>query len=108
MSREPRLPSHRSPATNLLLQNAAPKRRMKAPPAAVRRFSGRPWERLRKLIFAENPLCVHCERKGLVRAWEELDHITPISQGGTDARENLQGLCIDCHRIKSAEEAVQR
>ena len=34
----------------------------------------------------------------------QLDHITPVSQGGTDDLSNLQALCAYCHAIKSAQE----
>lgn len=35
-----------------------------------------------------------------------VDHITPKSQGGTDEHDNLQSICIDCHKAKTAEEAA--
>lgn len=31
----------------------------------------------------------------------EVDHIIPVSQGGTDELENLQTLCAECNRAKS-------
>jgi hypothetical protein len=31
----------------------------------------------------------------------ELDHIIALTNGGTNADENYQGLCEDCHRIKT-------
>jgi hypothetical protein len=35
----------------------------------------------------------------------EVDHIVPISKGGIAlGQENLQLLCMECHRIKSANE----
>jgi len=34
----------------------------------------------------------------------EVDHITPLFQGGKDVWENLQLLCTDCHREKSVTE----
>jgi 5-methylcytosine-specific restriction protein A len=35
----------------------------------------------------------------------QVDHIVPLSQGGTDVSENLQSICDDCHDAKSAREA---
>jgi hypothetical protein len=32
----------------------------------------------------------------------EIDHVIPRSEGGTDAPENLQVLCVDCNAGKSA------
>jgi predicted restriction endonuclease len=31
----------------------------------------------------------------------EVDHIIPVSKGGTDDLDNLQTLCVDCNRGKS-------
>ena len=38
----------------------------------------------------------------------QLDHITPLCEGGTDYRDNLQALCACCHALKSAAEARKR
>ena len=51
-----------------------------------------------------NPLCVHCQAKGIVRLWDELDHIVALVNGGEDAEDNLQGLCADCHATKTAKD----
>lgn len=40
-----------------------------------------------------------------MRACTELDHITAIADGGTDNRDNLQGLCATCHRTKTQRES---
>ena len=45
--------------------------------------------------------CAHC---GSV-ANLETDHIIPKHRGGTDAWSNLQSLCVECHKIKTAREA---
>ena len=49
----------------------------------------------------ESPLCVHCEARGIIRPWTQLDHKIPVEKGGTDAWDNLQGLCDDCHDRKT-------
>lgn len=74
----------------------------------VGRNRGRPWTRLRARLLSERPLCVHCERQGRVAEATELDHIVPLWQAGTDDPSNLQGLCGDCHRTKTAREAGLR
>lgn len=51
-----------------------------------------------------NPLCVHCEAKGIVRLWTQLDHIKALANGGTDTDDNLQGLCDECHAIKTTQD----
>ena len=47
---------------------------------------------------------MHCKKRGIVRLWDHLDHITPLDQGGEDIEDNLQGLCIDCHDRKTRKE----
>ena len=63
------------------------------------------WRRLRNIHIKENPLCVICEKNNRVTAGQVVDHIKPISEGGSflDTR-NLQTLCDKHHRIKSAKE----
>ena len=64
----------------------------------------RNWPKLRAQVLREEPLCRLCQAKGFVVS-REVDHIVPRSQGGTSRRENLQGLCIDCHRRKTDRES---
>lgn len=55
---------------------------------------------LRREVFAyDNWMCVYCQSKRRL----EIDHITPISKGGTDERGNLQTLCRTCNRRKGAK-----
>ena len=49
-------------------------------------------------------MCRACERLGLVTSSEIVDHVVPLSAGGSDERTNKQGLCRDCHDAKSASE----
>lgn len=58
-------------------------------------------QRIREAHFSEHPLCVHCEEQGRVRLATELDHIVALVFGGTDTRENRQGLCSECHARKT-------
>ena len=39
----------------------------------------------------------------LVWGWE-IDHITPVSMGGSDDIPNLQLLCKECHKEKTGRE----
>lgn len=48
-----------------------------------------------------NPTC----RKKLDKAFE-VDHITPVARGGTNARRNLQLLCPPCNRSKNAKDPI--
>jgi 5-methylcytosine-specific restriction protein A len=64
--------------------------------------------RQRQTVRREEPLCRHCLAKGKISATTEVDHIKPLSKGGLNSRSNLQGLCFDCHRTKSARDAGHR
>lgn len=59
----------------------------------------------RKRLFSINPLCVMCQANGVVRAATQRDHIVPLAEGGTEDESNTQGLCVDCHRQKTAQES---
>ena len=60
---------------------------------------------MRRLLLAERPLCVHCEARGVVTAAEEIDHVRPLEQGGTNDVDNLQPLCKSCHQTKTTGRA---
>ena len=36
---------------------------------------------------------------------DEVDHIVPLSQGGTDEDTNLRAIHHDCHKVKTQREA---
>lgn len=55
-------------------------------------------------LFARNPLCVHCKQQGRTTPVDEWDHIVPLEAGGLDVVSNLQGLCLDCHKAKTAQD----
>ena len=61
----------------------------------------RTWESIRLRVLTEEPLCRYCQRAGST----QVDHILPLSQGGTHDRINLAGCCERCHKIKTAREA---
>ena len=66
-------------------------------------YASRLWRRLRARQLAKQPLCVACESEGRVTAASHVDHI----RGWESVAEfrdtsNLQSLCPDCHRLKSA------
>lgn len=68
---------------------------------------GRQWEITRERIRERDlGLCQPCARADRVTAGTECDHIVPKSQGGTDDEANLQWICTECHREKSAREGT--
>ena len=63
------------------------------------------WVRLRKLVIARDKgLCQACLRQGYVSEGTECDHILPRAKGGEDELSNLQMLCKDCHKAKTARD----
>lgn len=50
-------------------------------------------------------LCQPCKRAGRVTLATECDHVMPLCNGGSDDLVNLQAICADCHKVKSAREA---
>lgn len=80
-------------------------------PRRPRLYDRRRWrDRLRKLVLARDPLCkiqVLCGAgvNGLPALSTEADHIIPISRGGDESMENLQGACHACHSHKTASES---
>lgn len=62
---------------------------------------GKYWQSTRKYILERDAyVCQHCGKPNS----NQVDHIIPKAQGGTDAPENLQTLCISCHSKKTAHE----
>lgn len=62
---------------------------------------GRRHQRMRTMVLSEEPFCLRCRAQGIARSSVVMDHIVPKSQGGTDERSNLQGLCVQCHNRKT-------
>nr|WP_136252865.1 HNH endonuclease [Ningiella ruwaisensis] len=71
----------------------------------TKRGYGWEWRKLRKIVLErDNHLCQICLKKGKAVTGNQCDHIIPKSRGGTDSLSNLQILCVDCHRKKTAKE----
>lgn len=51
--------------------------------------------------------CAHCGEH-LPACMIEVDHTVPLIGGGTDTADNVQGLCVPCHRAKTASEHAGR
>ena len=74
---------------------------------AGKRTTGRALQRKRARHFRLHPLCVRCQALGRVRVATELDHIVALINGGKDDGE-VQGLCAECHKAKTAEDLGHR
>lgn len=66
---------------------------------------GTAWTKIRwRILVRDKGLCQPCLKLGRVTQAKQVDHIIPKAQGGTDADINLQAICVDCHRAKTARE----
>ena len=77
-------------------------------PSAAERGYGARWQRMREAILALEPLCRPCKQAGRVTPATEIDHIIPKARGGTDAPDNLQPICRDCHKAKTGRDRWAR
>ena len=60
------------------------------------------WMKVRKNVLMRDSFkCVMCGRKA-----EQVDHIQPKAEGGSDLLSNLQSLCINHHKQKTLKEAA--
>ena len=62
----------------------------------------------RKFEQANPRICATCIRQGLVGYGDELEHIVPLWQGGSESDSNREWICTNHHQIKTAAEAKQR
>ena len=66
---------------------------------------GSAWVKVRARILARDKhLCQPCAASGRPTPATAVDHIKPKSKGGTDEDSNLQSLCHDCHKAKTARD----
>lgn len=71
----------------------------------VIRITGRRLQAMRSALFSRQPLCVTCLAAGLAIPATQRDHVIPLAEGGVDDDTNVQGLCDECHEVKSQAEA---
>lgn len=75
---------------------------------ANNRGRGRPWRVLRsEILKRDNRICFYC---GVPEA-TTVDHVTPISRGGTDSPTNLVACCKRCNfrkGEKTADEFIRK
>lgn len=57
----------------------------------------RSWKKLRELYIAQHPLCEMCQKEGKLTPVDEVHHIIPIKEGGSNTWSNCMSLCHACH-----------
>lgn len=74
--------------------------------SSAQRGYGSRWQKARVTYLRGNPLCVHCQKEGVVSAATVVDHIIPHkgSQKLFWDKGNWQALCTRHHNIKTASE----
>jgi 5-methylcytosine-specific restriction protein A len=74
---------------------------------------GAQWEKIRaKVIERAKGLCEECAKHGRVTQGRDVDHIVPKAkakamlwnQNKIDNPRNLQYLCLECHKAKTAKD----
>lgn len=77
---------------------------------------GAEWEQKRKKILSRDKgLCVPCREKGRINVAKHVDHkvnkalarLLGWSDEQIEADDNLQSICVACHREKTQSEATQ-
>lgn len=57
------------------------------------------WKSMRSFVFErDNYTCSYCGKRGIKL---EVDHIKPLSRGGTNDYSNLTAACVRCNRQKA-------
>lgn len=56
------------------------------------------------ILSAQRGKCGYCRMK-LGKRYH-VDHIVPLARGGSNARRNLQILCVPCNKSKSAKDPI--
>ncbi|MCP1652694.1 HNH endonuclease [Pseudomonas nitroreducens] len=72
---------------------------------AEQRGYGSDWRKLSKAIQQRDRyLCQPCLKLRRVSPSVAADHVIPKAEGGTDDPDNLQAICAECHKAKTAAE----
>lgn len=79
---------------------------LEAKAGTTQRSRGSAWMKMRqRVLVAADWTCASC---GRVHGSNQVDHVVPLEQGGADGESNLQVLCVECHKRKTADETRRR
>jgi 5-methylcytosine-specific restriction protein A len=66
---------------------------------------GSAWDKLRARILQRDAgLCQPCLRGGRAVRGTHVDHVVAKARGGSNDDSNLQTICVECHKAKTAKE----
>lgn len=65
-----------------------------------RAYDDTEYRRNRKLIRSQQRYCVWCQTAGTSTNKLQVDHIVPVSKGGSHHISNLRILCQMCHKTR--------
>ena len=78
-------------------------------PEHAKLYNSKRWRSLRSKYIRYNPVCVQCRDNNIIKDANVVDHIKPVSEGGSFINwSNLQSLCTSCHAKKTAKEVNDR
>lgn len=66
-------------------------------PPRRRKNKSSSWTRRRRSVRQADRVCAYCR----VGSAETVDHIVPVSRGGSNAWSNLVGCCRQCNELKA-------
>ena len=75
--------------------------------APVTRIRGPELQRLRADLFAREPWCRLCARRGQRTLATIRDHVVNLDAGGSEDEANVQPLCVPCHNAKTHGESMR-
>lgn len=65
-------------------------------------YNSSKWRKYAHSLRKQFPICVLCEKEGIIKPSEVVDHIIEINKGGDVwDKDNLQCICHKCHNTKS-------
>lgn len=61
---------------------------------------------LRKRLYEAHPYCAYCDRP-IKYGKSSLDHLIPVSRGGTDDPGNIALACLHCNQAKADRSPIE-
>jgi len=88
--------------------NTAKLKTLEAKAGSTIRERGGSWTAKRQRVALSYGYRCACCKCVWVSSRDEIDHIVPLEQGGSNDDSNCQPLCYECHQAKTKEENQAR